>query len=57
MSEQKLLFNDTPYKKEHTAKIIGKSTELGIKVDELIFYPTLLGGCSDTTAPSRSYST
>ena len=39
MSEQKLLFNDTPYKKEHTARIIGKSSELGIKVDELIFYP------------------
>ena len=39
MSEQKFIFNDTPYKKEHTARIIGKSTELGIKIDELIFYP------------------
>ena len=39
MSNQKFLYNDTPYKKEHEATIISKSTELGIKLDEPIFYP------------------
>ena len=39
MSNQKFLYNDDPYKKEHPAKIIGKSTEFGLKIDEPIFYP------------------
>ena len=39
MSDQKFLYNDTPYKKKHDARIIGKSTEFGLKVDEPIFYP------------------
>ena len=39
MSDQKFLYNDTPYKKEHEAKIIGRSAEFGIKLDEPIFYP------------------
>jgi misacylated tRNA(Ala) deacylase len=39
MSDQKFLYNDNPYKKQHEARIIGKSTELGIKLDEPIFYP------------------
>ena len=39
MSNQKFLYNDTPYKKKHDAKIIGKSTDFGLKLDELIFYP------------------
>ena len=39
MSDQKLLYNDTPYKKKHEARIIGKSTEFGLKIDEPIFYP------------------
>ena len=37
MSEQKFLYNDDPYKKEHEARIIGKSIEFGLKIDELIF--------------------
>ena len=48
MSNQKLLYNDSPYKKEHEAKIIGKSTELGIKLDEPIFYPRGGGQPGDT---------
>ncbi len=39
MSDQKFLYNDDPYKKEHKARIIGKHTEFGIKIDEPIFYP------------------
>ena len=39
MSDQKLLYNTAPYKKEHEATVIGKSTEFGIKLDEPIFYP------------------
>ena len=39
MSDQKFLYNDTPYKNEHEARIIGKSTDFGIKLDEPIFYP------------------
>ena len=39
MSEQKFVYNNAPYKKEHEARIIGISTEFGIKLDELIFYP------------------
>ena len=39
MSDQKLLYNDNPYKKKHDARIIGKSTEFGLKIDEPIFYP------------------
>ena len=38
MSDQKFVYNTAPYKKEHEAKIIGKSTEFGIKLDEPIFY-------------------
>ena len=37
MSDQKFLYNDIPYKKQHEARIIGKSTEFGLKIDELIF--------------------
>ncbi len=48
MSEQKFLYNENPYKKEHTGRIIGKSNELGIKVDELIFYPRGGGQPGDT---------
>ena len=39
MTDQKFLYNETPYKKKHEAKIIGKSTEFGLKIDEPIFYP------------------
>ena len=39
MSDQKFLYNDTPYKKKHEARIIGKSLEFGVKIDEPIFYP------------------
>ena len=39
MSDQKFLYNDTPYKKKHDARIIGKSAEFGLKIDEPIFYP------------------
>ena len=39
MSNQKFLYNDAPYKKKHDARIIGKSREFGLKIDELIFYP------------------
>ncbi len=48
MSKQKFLYNDAPYKKEHEARIIGKSTELGIKLDEPIFYPKGGGQPGDT---------
>ena len=43
MSDQEFVYNKAPYKKEHEARIIGISTELGIKLDEPIFYPR--GGC------------
>ena len=39
MSDQELVYNQSPYKKEHEARIIGISTEFGIKLDEPIFYP------------------
>ena len=39
MSDQELVYNKDPYKKEHEARIIGISTEFGIKLDEPIFYP------------------
>jgi misacylated tRNA(Ala) deacylase len=39
MSEQKFVYNNAPYKKEHEARIIGISIEFGIKLDEPIFYP------------------
>ena len=39
MSDQIFLYNDTPYNREHEARIIGKSNDFGIKLDELIFYP------------------
>ena len=48
MSNQKFLYNDTPYKKEHEARIIAKSNELGIKLDEPIFYPRGGGQPGDT---------
>tara|TARA_A100001015_G_scaffold121489_1_gene134718 strand:+ start:27 stop:755 length:729 start_codon:yes stop_codon:yes gene_type:complete len=48
MSDQKLLYNDNPYKKKHEAKIIGKSTEFGFKIDEPIFYPRGGGQPGDT---------
>ena len=50
MSNQKFLYNDTPYKKEHEARIIAKSTELGIKLDEPIFYPKGGGQPGDSGA-------
>ena len=39
MSDQIFLYNDAPYYREHEARIIGKSNDFGIKLDELIFYP------------------
>ena len=48
MSDQKFVYNTAPYKKEHEAKIIGKSTEFGIKLDEPIFYPRGGGQPGDT---------
>ena len=39
MSYQEFFYNKAPYKKEHEARIIGVSTEFGIKLDEPIFYP------------------
>ena len=39
MSDQIFLYNDAPYNNEHQARIIGKSTDFGIKLDEPIFYP------------------
>ena len=39
MSDQIFVFNDEPYKREHEARIIGKSTDFGVKLDEPIFYP------------------
>ena len=39
MSDQEFVYNKDPYKKEHEARIIGISTEFGIKLDEPIFYP------------------
>ena len=39
MSDQIFLYNDAPYNREHEARIIGKSTDFGIKLDEPIFYP------------------
>ena len=39
MSDQIFVYNDDPYNREHGARIIGKSTDFGIKLDEPIFYP------------------
>ena len=39
MNDQKLIYDETPYSKKHEARIIGKSTAFGIKLDEPIFYP------------------
>ena len=39
MSYQEFVYNNAPYKKEHEARIIGISTEFGIRLDEPIFYP------------------
>ena len=39
MSDQIFVYNDDPYNREHEARIIGKSTDFGIKLDEPIFYP------------------
>ena len=39
MSDQIFVFNDDPYKREHEERIIGKSTDFGVKLDEPIFYP------------------
>ena len=48
MSDQKFVYNNDPYKKEHEARIIGISNEFGIKVDEPIFYPRGGGQPGDT---------
>ena len=48
MSEQKFVYNDDPYKKEHEARIIGTSNEFGIELDEPIFYPRGGGQPGDT---------
>ena len=42
MSDQEFVYYNAPYKKEHEARIIGISTEFGVKLDEPIFYP--MGG-------------
>jgi misacylated tRNA(Ala) deacylase len=39
MSDQEFVYNNAPYKKEQQARIIGISTEFGIKLDKPIFYP------------------
>ena len=39
MSDQIFVYNDDPYNREHEARIIGKSADFGIKLDEPIFYP------------------
>ena len=39
MSDQEFVYNEAPYKNEHEARIIGISTEFGIKLDKPIFYP------------------
>ena len=39
MSDQEFVYNKDPYKKQLEARIIGISTEFGIKLDEPIFYP------------------
>ena len=39
LSDQTFVYNDIPYKKEHEARIIGKPTDFGVKLDEPIFYP------------------
>tara|TARA_B100001057_G_scaffold490591_1_gene579167 strand:+ start:452 stop:1180 length:729 start_codon:yes stop_codon:yes gene_type:complete len=39
MTDQIFVYNDTPYQKQHEARIIGKSSHFGIKLDEPIFYP------------------
>ena len=39
MSDQIFVFNDDPYKGEHEARIIGKSTGFGVNLDEPIFFP------------------
>ena len=48
MSDQEFFYNKAPYKKEHEARIIGVSTEFGIKLDEPIFYPRGGGQPGDT---------
>ncbi len=48
MSDQELVYNEAPYKNEHEARIIGLSTEFGIKLDEPIFYPRGGGQPGDT---------
>ncbi len=48
MSDQELVYNNAPYKKEHEARVIGISTEFGIKLDEPIFYPRGGGQPGDT---------
>ena len=48
MSDQKFLYHETPYKKQHEARIIGKSIDFGIKLDEPIFYPKGGGQPGDT---------
>ena len=48
MSDQKFVYNNAPYKKEHEARIIGISNEFGIKLDEPIFYPRGGGQPGDT---------
>ena len=48
MSDQKFVYNNAPYKKEHEARIIGISNEFGIKLDEPIFYPKGGGQPGDT---------
>ena len=48
MSDQIFVYNDDPYNREHEARIIGKSTDFGIKLDEPIFYPKGGGQPGDT---------
>ena len=48
MSDQEFVYNKAPYRKEHEARIIGISTEFGIKLDEPIFYPRGGGQPGDT---------
>ena len=50
MSDQEFVYNNAPYKKEHEARIIGISTEFGIKLDEPIFYPRGGGQPGDSGA-------
>ena len=50
MSDQKLLYNDHPYKKEQEATIIGVSTDFGVELDQPIFYPRGGGQPGDSGA-------